>query len=493
MSSTFTRPMADNLTVIAALGLTVLSVAYLYHVRIVAPPESPNTPITVPYLIPWIGSFFSFNRDPLGFLEKCHLRYGRSYKICVAGRTVVIITDPDGVAFISRDTTNHLDHKAVFIQILRAMGGLGPESVDFIQDLLDTKIFPIVKTVLSPTSMSEVTDRIDLLLPRELKALSVANSPSISLNLSELIGRPIYNAGCRALFGPTFPVDSFHDFVELDSYLPQLLTRLPFIAQRGKDARLRMVSMLEKYFESWWDSDGTEDIPEASATVMQSLIELKASRVSRRDAAGTLLLFLWGFHSNMWFMIFWLLTHLVVDKTSMTRMVADIDEFEAKRTSDSYEYGPPVLEAAIQETLRWATTSTTARFATENTTVIAGGVPIPILKGEWVLGDIRAVHHNPSVYDDPHVFQIDRYAAGRENIPPAPKPFAWGQGKHMCPGRHVAVHVIRRFIVKLLTIYEVVPAKQSMENMTIPPISARHFLGSLKSTEDVPVVLFRRL
>ncbi|KAF9556810.1 cytochrome P450 [Agrocybe pediades] len=487
--------MVLNLSGSAAVGLFAFAVfVYTYSSRIVKPRDPPNTPITVPYLIPWIGSFFTFNKDPLECLKQYHLSYGKYYKIYAAGRAVVVITDPDGVASISRDTTKHLDHKLVFSHILHGIAGFG-SSIDFIQDLLDSKIFPIVKTSLSPALMSEVTGTVDSLIPLELERFYTSNSKATSLNLLEVIGRPIYNAGSLALFGPTFPLDSFHDFLELDSFLPQLLTRLPFIAQRGRFARLRMVSHLEKCIEEWWATDGTQDIPHASTTVMLSLTELKAAQVSRRDAAGTLLLFLWGFHSNMWFMIFWLLTHLVVDRTSMTRMISEIESFRAKHSLDQLDdphCTPPLLESAIQETLRWATTSTTARYATEDTAVVVDGTPVPIMKGEYVLGDIRAVHYDPEVYEHPYEFKIDRYVTKNDDRLAAPKPSPWGRGKHMCVGRHVAVHVMRRFAVELLSTYDIVPTKPSSDGPKIPSINTRHFLGSLKSTEDFQILLSRR-
>lgn len=133
-------------------------------------------------------------------------------------------------------------------------------------------------------------------------------------------------------------------------------------------------------------------------------------------------------------MISWMLTHVVIDKTSMTRMVAEIDTFKSKHSLDQLDnpgYSPRILESAIRETFRWATTATTARLATEDTFLLVAGVQVPIMKSEWILGDVRAVHHNPKVYKDPHAYQIDRYVNRSSDASPVPKPFPWGQGKHM--------------------------------------------------------------
>ena len=141
--------------------------------------------------------------------------------------------------------------------------------------------------------MKDVTEALDKSLRGELRALDQNNRLPRVLKLSDLIGRPLYTAGCYALFGSTFPFDTFSDFQLLDFDLPQLLTQLPFIGYRGAHARDRLLSKIADFIEPWWESDGTEEIPEASTTVMQSLTELKASQVSRREAAGSLLLLLW--------------------------------------------------------------------------------------------------------------------------------------------------------------------------------------------------------
>lgn len=281
--------------------------------------------------------------------------------------------------------------------------------------------------------MKDVTEALDKSLRGELRALDQNNRLPRVLKLSDLIGRPLYTAGCYALFGSTFPFDTFSDFQLLDFNLPQLLTQLPFIGYRGAHARDRLLSKIADFIEPWWESDGTEEIPEASTTVMQSLTELKASQVSRREAAGSLLLLLWGFHSNTWYMLFWLMTHLVVDDVAMAQLVQDLDVARSNQSLPDNEVnnGSPLLESAISETLRWATTSTTVRFAEDDTEIAVNGSLVTINKGEYVMGDIRAVHHDFLTFEDPDQFKIGRYITKDGPSTPLPKPMAWGGGKHM--------------------------------------------------------------
>lgn len=358
--------------------------------------------------------------------------YGYIYKVFLAGRTIVIVTHPDGIASITRDTTKYLTHKDIFIHMLRGITGFSGD-VNLIHDLLDSKIFPITKLTLSPSSMQDVTASFDRLLLRQLRSLKSVNDRTRTIKLSDLIGRPLYIAGCYALFGSTFPLQTFCDFQKLDSDLPQLLTQLPFVGRRGAQARERLLSSIIGYIQPWWDSDIVEDLPEASATVMQSLAELKASQVTIREAAGTLLLLLWGFHSNTWYMLFWLMTHLVADESAMSCLLTDIGISELGHVPKDSEHNihHPLLDSAILEILRWATTSTTVRYAEEDTQITVDGNNVPINKGEYVMGDVRAVHHDFSTFKDPDQFKIDRYLSEGGTAHSLPKPMAWGGGKHM--------------------------------------------------------------
>lgn len=368
----------------------------------------------------------------LRVINKTSQRYGHVYKILLAGRIIVVITHPDGITSITRDTTRNLTNKDIFTHMLQGISGFSA-NLDSIHELLDRKIFPITKMSLSPSSMKDITEGLDKSLRRELRALDQNNRLPRVLNLSDLIGRPLYTAGCHALFGSTFPFDTFADFQILDFNLPQLLTQLPFIGYRGVHARDRLLSKIAEFIEAWWESDGTEEIPEVSTTVMQSLTELKASQVSKHEAAGALLLLLWGFHSNTWYMLFWLVTHLVNDDMAMTQLVQDLDTARINQSLPNNEVnnGSPLLESAILETLRWATTSTTVRFAEDDTEIAVNGSLVPINKGEYVMGDVRAVHHDFLTFEDPDQFRLGRYIVKGDPSTPLPKPMAWGGGKHM--------------------------------------------------------------
>lgn len=55
---------------LSTLVLFTALIAHSYALRLLTT-YMPGPFPTVPYTLPWIGSFFSFNRDPLRFFQDC--------------------------------------------------------------------------------------------------------------------------------------------------------------------------------------------------------------------------------------------------------------------------------------------------------------------------------------------------------------------------------------------------------------------------------------
>lgn len=90
-----------------------------------------------------------------------------------------------------------------------------------------------------------------------------------------------------------------------------------------------------------------------------------------------------------------------------------------------------LLDPAFEETLRWEQPlSSAGRLVTRDTEL--GGVAIP--EGSIVLASLAAANHDPSRWEDPHRFDLDR--------PPQPHA-TFGSGPHLCVGMHLARMEIR--------------------------------------------------
>lgn len=128
---------------------------------------------------------------------------------------------------------------------------------------------------------------------------------------------------------------------------------------------------------------------------------------------------------NMFFLVFAMAGHETTRSTAahfIHLMSQHPDQFELLR-SDVDKY----LENAIEETLRYTNTTTNfRRTATEDTEI--GGYPVK--KGDKVLLYYAAANRDPSVFENPHQFDITR-ANARKHL-------AFGTGPHVCIGARLA-------------------------------------------------------
>jgi cytochrome P450 len=92
----------------------------------------------------------------------------------------------------------------------------------------------------------------------------------------------------------------------------------------------------------------------------------------------------------------------------------------------------------------------------------------PIEIGGWsyrppahLLGCTYLMHHDASLYVDPHEFRPERFL----DSPPAQRSWLpWGGGQKLCPGRHLALLELRAVLRATLTIRRLLPASDGLEH-----------------------------
>jgi len=426
-------------TVALIFSFLLLVVAYSIKAYISIDHSTEGRPPIVPSIIPWLGSAIAFNRNPIQFLQWCKYvsstpenrvtlifrtyrqKYGSVYMLRLAGQNIIIVSHPSGISSLHKDP-KAFTSKPVHIHMLKVIAGI-THNREHVFEVLHTRLYPQIVKTFSPTSMTNLANDIDERLRLELRAIGGnARAPTI-LKLNEFIGRPLYRAGCLCLFGPTFPMDTYDDFRLFDAKLPQLIAGLPFIARDGTQARQRLINKLEEYIKPMWAGEVVEGVSDAISTFMQ---EMRVT-LTRREAASVLLSFVLGFHFNTWYMIFWLISHLLVDKDALERLVG---ELRLRGTTPSH--GTPLMDSAVYETLRWATKTPTVRMAVNDTSIVVEGEPITVQKGDYVIADVRSVHYDPEVYPNPDKFEVVRFVNAGEKLNfMGLKPLSWGGGVHM--------------------------------------------------------------
>ncbi len=149
---------------------------------------------------------------------------------------------------------------------------------------------------------------------------------------------------------------------------------------------------------------------------------------------------------NMFFVVFAIAGHETTRSTAahfIQLMAAHPDQYALLRSDvDGH------LENAIEEVLRYTSTTTNFRRTVMADTEIGG---TPVRKGDKVYLSYAAANRDPSVFADPHRFDITR-----EN---ARKHLAFGTGPHVCIGARLArmeLHVLLKQIVTRIPDFQLV-------------------------------------
>ncbi|KAJ3498238.1 hypothetical protein NLJ89_g10243 [Agrocybe chaxingu] len=410
-------------------------------------------------------------------------KYGPIYRIVVAGRSIVVIADQGAVSFLDRDPAKVFSNEEVFTRLIEGVFGITTNSV-FVHDVMRQKLFPLVGKWLShPRSSEDLLQSMDPELVTQLTTFGNSASSSI-VNLSELVSRTLYVASCTAFFGPSFPAtETLPDYQLIDARLPLLITGMPFVASDAVQARKRMLDRMISFIGSWWESD--EEPEGVSTMVLDFLHSMKDAHLSKREAAGLLSLFLWGSQINTWYMAFWLITNIITGHDTMERIQAEIDGLAfqtCKREGTKDHSQTPLVDSAITENLRWATTSSIIRRATKDTQIMFGDAAIVIEKGDYILADVKAVHHDRDIF-----------RTGKLQYRPLSKigessqfccTYANRLGRRCsCKGKSMALLQMRQIVIRLFQLYTVKPISGVAEKAQSPHLrKPNSSLGSLSES-----------
>ncbi|KAG0695259.1 cytochrome P450 [Suillus ampliporus] len=96
----------------------------------------------------------------------------------------------------------------------------------------------------------------------------------------------------------------------------------------------------------------------------------------------------------------------------------------------------PCLQAFISEALRWRPPSPYGLAHRTTKEVIWENYCIPT--GTAVFGNMWAISRDPEVYPEPHAFKPERWIDGQGRLRDDLKLFAYGFGRRICPGLHIA-------------------------------------------------------
>ncbi|EXA28458.1 hypothetical protein FOVG_19938 [Fusarium oxysporum f. sp. pisi HDV247] len=189
----------------------------------------------------------------------------------------------------------------------------------------------------------------------------------------------------------------------------------------------------------------------------------------------------------------------------LRRAQAEVDKVCGVQRSPNFEDIGKLeyIRHCMTETLRWRP-------------VAAGGIPHTLTeddvyqgyhfpKGSTFLANTWAIHHDREVYDRPEDFTPERYEKNLLGFKDSPedsasirKTYAFGAGRRICPGQHLAESSLLINMAKLVWVFDILPGKDNATGKQLSSsdiddsIATGWTNGFLTAPKEFPVSLVMR-
>ncbi|KAJ7460150.1 cytochrome P450 [Mycena latifolia] len=127
----------------------------------------------------------------------------------------------------------------------------------------------------------------------------------------------------------------------------------------------------------------------------------------------------------------------------------------------------PYVSALVKEVLRWRNVAPVGMPHMLTTADEYRGYRLPA--GSMILGNTWAILHDEVIYPDPNTFKPERFLIDGKPNPAVRDPdAAFGFGRRVCPGRHLATSSVWITIVSILATFDIQKAVDDMGNVIEP-------------------------
>ncbi|KAI6014698.1 cytochrome P450 [Pisolithus marmoratus] len=478
----------------AQVSALIVGLGFMFITHVMSKKGSTHPP-TVPSLLPWIGSAFGFVTGPNKFLNACHARFGPVFKFMLGGHNILVVGTPESIhnAHVAdhRILTSRIQHYSHF----QAFGS-NPALYATIFDTFTNKFFPVLDRRLAKRAVDDVTTGYAEVVFQRLMLLSKGESVSLRRSVTE----PIYVGVTSAFLGNKFTPDSYDDWVTFFDSIPTRLVQRPFWSPPSTRARERL---LQHFITCLQGANPDNDDDKLAGDFARIVRE---NDISPEVGSHAMLAVMLALHTNLFNVIFWLFSWLMADPRALSSLRDDIDkaireEFGNLQTFIA-EASPRKLESpafalvnsAILEAARLSTLQSGIRQAECDFELKDGDSTIPVRKGEYVLIYPRATQQDEAFYPDSHKFVSDRFVNSEhpgEITATSGKPyFAFGEGKHICKGRYLALYEMKVLTILYLHLFDIIPAStESRSSGWESPQPSPQSIGTIHPTDKVFVKL----
>ncbi|KAJ7448970.1 cytochrome P450 [Mycena latifolia] len=162
------------------------------------------------------------------------------------------------------------------------------------------------------------------------------------------------------------------------------------------------------------------------------------------------------------------------------RAQAEIDSITGGKYLPGFEdeASMPYVSALVKEVLRWRNVTPVGVPHLLTTDDEYRGYRLPA--GSMVMGNTWAILHDEVMYPDPNAFKPERFLLDGKLNPAVRDPdAAFGFGRRVCPGRHLATSSVWITVVSILATFDIQKAVDDMGNVIEP---TGEYISALVST-----------
>ncbi|XP_053323576.1 5-beta-cholestane-3-alpha,7-alpha-diol 12-alpha-hydroxylase [Spea bombifrons] len=503
--------MALLFSILAALVICAITGLYMLGMF---RKRRPNEPPLDKGTIPWLGYALDFRNNSAVFLQKMQKKHGDIFTVQIAGYYFTFVMDPLSFAPIVKEARSKLDFEQFAQELVARVFGYHSIYNDHkVLERSSTKYLMGDGLVVMTQAMMENLQNLMLHDVGSGNGERKWHEDGL-FNYSYNI---VFRAGYLALFGnepakskgnpelaKKFDRDHseelFHEFRKYDRLFP----RLAYAVLPPKD-KLE-AERLKRLFWNMLSVKNTMQKENISGWITEQYQHHKENGVSEQMQDRFMFLLLWASQGNTGPACFWLLLYLMKDPEAMKAVYAEVQSIIKETGQEIKAGGPllnltrdmllktPVLDSAVEETLRLTAAPVLIRAVKENMSIkMANGKEYAMRKGDRVaLFPYIAVQMDPEVHPEPEKFKYDRflnedgtkksefYKNGKRlkyfTMP-------WGAGSTICPGRFFAINELKQFVFLMLSYFEFELLNPDEENPDIDP--NRWGFGSMQPTRDV--------
>ena len=469
----------SSVLVSSIIYLGVLLLAWRLWRFTISPALRRDEPEELPYWIPYVGHAISFWQnadDLLSYGRKYFANTRRIFTITVAGQSLYIVTSPQDIKHVYKNTEN-LTFDGFVMDMYRGVGmspngmskvfeeqasgdGLNTTKSSFKRHAVLGANVPHEQLQAGSTKLEEISKVFQACMeaqtvPSNIPIRALVEAPSVdgthTVSLRQWAFGVLGGVTLKAFFGDALQrvapdyLDTFHHFEESSWKLTYQYPRR--FAQPVYDALDKTRDMMTRYYEL-----PLEERADAShwTHTLSSLARKKG--LSPADEAILGQMTFWGSEASNNKLAFWLLAYILHHPHLLSRIRAEIaPALSSGRLAFHFlNDACPLLNATLCEVLRLTATASSARPVVAPTTV---GTAV-LRPGATLLVPFRQLHYAPEFFPDPTGFRPERFLEDpRLEAAPFFRPF--GGGTTYCPGRTIARRESLGFAAAVLLGYEV--------------------------------------